>query len=262
MLQDVAVHGVRTSVVTHRPRWSHPPLRANAHLPSILVLGDSPEESLPLGRRLREAGFRVAVAPLSHFDRAIRELASDIVVLDLRVRRDFAAIEATVRPVTRLASTIVVTHANIDLADCLDAGADDAVTSAVSVPELCARIRVHHRRSAGRRAGCLRLDLREGSVWLGVHEVNLAPLEFRLLALLMSRPNLTITRSTAVQAVWGTSTPPCQSALDTLTFRLRAKLGAVPGGDFVHVSSVRGVGLRLDVVSVDARATAELENVL
>ncbi len=95
-----------------------------------------------------------------------------------------------------------------DIVAGLDAGADDYLVKPFSLSVLLARLRSITRRSAqppikDLRAGPLCLDPASREVSLHGKKVPLTPTEFRLLELLMRRPNRAISRSAIIEAVWG-----------------------------------------------------------
>jgi len=105
---------------------------------------------------------------------------------------------------------LTVRDSETDKVQALDAGADDYVTKPFSFPELLARIRAALRRmSAGSSAPqVVRLDEVEINfstrrVTVGERDVRLTPKEFDLLQYLATHPNVPVTHTRLLQAVWG-----------------------------------------------------------
>jgi len=105
---------------------------------------------------------------------------------------------------------LTVRDSETDKVQALDAGADDYVTKPFRFPELLARIRAALRRmSAGSSAPqVVRLDEVEINfstrrVTVGERDVRLTPKEFDLLQYLATHPNVPVTHTRLLQAVWG-----------------------------------------------------------
>ena len=76
--------------------------------------------------------------------------------------------------------------------------------------------------------------------------VDLSPTEFRLLETLMRNAGRALSRPVLLSRVWGYDDEPESNAVDLYIHYLRRKLG-----DAVTISTVRGLGYRLD--AEDAR---------
>jgi two-component system response regulator ResD len=129
----------------------------------------------------------------------------------------------------------------------LELGADDYVVKPFSAPEVVARVRAQLRRARGQlgtqeplRIGRLELDEEARRVSVDGEEVDLTRREFDLLAALLRDPDRVHTRDTLLEQVWG-STYLQPKTVDVHVAGLRRKLG-----DALTVSSLRGVGYRLE----------------
>lgn len=130
----------------------------------------------------------------------------------------------------------------------LDSGADDYVTKPFSLRELLARIeavlrRVYNSRMAvPLRANGLALEPGSQRVTAGGKVVSLGPLEFRLLAFLMSHAGRVHSRAQLLDRVWGTHGPLDERTVDVEISRLRRALRTFECDGYVQ--TVHGAGYR------------------
>jgi DNA-binding response OmpR family regulator len=74
--------------------------------------------------------------------------------------------------------------------------------------------------------------------------IKLTPLEFKLLRLLVSRPDTTLSRQFIVDKIWRHGAHPVEYSVDALIYRIRRKLFRGPCLD--PIRSVLGVGYRFE----------------
>ncbi len=129
----------------------------------------------------------------------------------------------------------------------LELGADDYVVKPFSAPEVVARVRAQLRRARGQlsaqpplRIGQVELDEDARRVTVDGREVELTRREFDLLAALLRDPDRVHTRDALLERVWGSSYLQPKT-VDVHVAGLRRKLG-----DALQISSLRGVGYRLE----------------
>ncbi len=129
----------------------------------------------------------------------------------------------------------------------LELGADDYVVKPFSAPEVVARVRAQLRRARGsfggrepHRLGSLVLDEEARRVTVNGQDVELTRREFDLLAALVRDPGRVHSRDALLEQVWGSSYLQPKT-VDVHIAGLRRKLG-----DAVDISSLRGVGYRLE----------------
>ncbi len=204
---------------------------------------------------LRAAGFETVLATtgeqaMSH----LRLRVPDIVLLDLMLP-DLPGTEVCRRiksdPRTRQVPVVMLTAKGdeVDRVVGFELGADDYVTKPFSVRELVLRLKAVLRRAGGGRAaerppetvGPIRVDAEAHRAFVDGAEVQLTPLEFRLLATFMARLGRVQSREQLLEDVWEMSSELETRTVDTHVKRLREKLGS--GRDLLE--TVRGVGYRL-----------------
>jgi len=137
----------------------------------------------------------------------------------------------------------------LDIVDGLDAGGDDYITKPFRVSELLARVRAHLRRATAEQteldAGDVRIDVAARRAWCAGEELELAPKEFDLLALLVRETGRVVTRERIMAEVWDENWFGSTKTLDMHVSWLRRKLGE-DAADPRHLVTVRGVGLRFE----------------
>jgi len=152
----------------------------------------------------------------------------------------------------RLAIIVVTARdTEIDVVLGLDAGADDYVTKPFRLAELLARLRAHDRRrervdGVNLRAGEIDVDMDARRAAVNGNELVLSPKEFDLLALLTRDSGKVLSRERIIDVVWDEHWFRSTKTLDMHIVNLRRKL-ADAGATLAHITTLRGVGYRLDV---------------
>lgn len=114
--------------------------------------------------------------------------------------------------------------------DGIDSGADDYLPKPFEMEELVARLRAIIRRSGGLAAsvlevGGLRLDLKAGKATLDGTQIELTPLEFRLLHHLALHQGEQISKEELSEKLYAVNHERDPNAVEALVSRLRRKLG-------------------------------------
>lgn len=220
----------------------------------ILVIEDEPDLQQLLDYNLKQAGHEV-LAALHAADglRLARDRLPELVVLDLMLP-DLSGTEVCKAlkgdPRTRDIPVLMLTAKGeeIDRVLGFELGAEDYVVKPFSVRELLLRIQaLLARRNPARTEnpaplsfGVLRIDEPARRVWVEDREIELTPIEFKLLLTLSARRNRVQTRAALLDEVWGIDAELTTRTVDTHMKRLREKLG--PAREYIR--TVRGVGYR------------------
>ena len=135
----------------------------------------------------------------------------------------------------------------------LEEGADDYLNKPFDSYELIARIRALLRRQsvAGSPvqlahvlvSGRLRLERETHRVWLEETEIQLTTKALGVLAHLMSRPNIVVSREQLLDHVWGWDDPSGMRTVDVRIAEIRRRLGD-PASDPEFIETVPGEGYR------------------
>ena len=223
----------------------------------ILIIEDERPLAEALAYSLEREGYKVEAA----FDgptglAAFRASGTDLILLDLmlpgmdglevcrQVRRD--------SPVPILMLT--AKDSDLDKVLGLELGADDYVTKPFNTRELVARIKAVLRRTeAPSRAsavarlewGEIALDTESHEASFGGRALNLTPLEYGILELLLRHPRKALPREYFITQVWGGEFYGPTKTLDVHIRHLREKIEEDPGRPR-YIVTVRGVGYKLD----------------
>jgi len=141
-----------------------------------------------------------------------------------------------------------------DKVQCLDIGADDYITKPFGMEELLARIRVALRRSPMLDSttsmsffnnGDLRIDFVKRQVVKNGREVNLTPLEYRLLRELINNTEKVMPYRDLLQTIWGPEYETEREYLYVYIGYLRSKLESNPKYP-EYIITIPGVGYKFN----------------
>ncbi|HYY53990.1 MAG TPA: response regulator transcription factor [Candidatus Dormibacteraeota bacterium] len=218
----------------------------------VLVVDDDPAMVGMVAMLLGSEGFEVVTA----YDgeaalRKMREDSPDLVVLDMQLPR-LSGDDVTRRIRETSALPIIMLTGRKEeeeKARLLELGADDYLTKPFGKKELVARVRALLRRASGTapaRApvslGGIVVDASRHSATAQGKPLDLTPIEFRLLEILVRRGGDVVAREQLLRAGWPDERDPDPEWLKPHLARLRMKLGEL-GAPVPE--NVRGVGYRL-----------------
>jgi DNA-binding response OmpR family regulator len=220
----------------------------------LLVVDDDPELRPLVGFALRQAGYLVVEAPSGEeaLELLARELP-DLMILDVNLP-GIDGFEVLRRARAQRALPILmltVRGEEEDLVRGLDLGADDYLTKPFSPRTLLARVRALLRRAGGEApprptaVGGLVLDEERHLLHLGARQVTLAPLELRLLQLLLAQSGRTVAPERLIRHLWGASASAGREHLKQLVYRLRQKVEEDPMAPRL-LTTDPGAGYRLE----------------
>jgi len=222
---------------------------------TVLLVDDERDLLSLVDFNLRAAGFETLLATtgeqaLAHLRRRIPDLVLlDVMLPDVSGTEICRQIKSD--PRTRHVPVVMLTAKGeeVDRVVGFELGADDYVTKPFSVRELVLRLKAVLRRAGPGRAserppesvGPIRVDVDAHRAFADGAEIQLTPLEFRLLATFMARLGRVQSREQLLEDVWEMSSELETRTVDTHVKRLREKLGS--GRDLLE--TVRGIGYRL-----------------
>jgi len=219
----------------------------------ILIVEDDKNISKLVKFNLEKEGFDAFAVPngeeaLEH----LKRFSTDLIVLDIMLPKinGFDVCRFIKQdPKLKDIPVIMVTAKGeeVDRIVGLELGADDYIVKPFSPRELVLRVRAILKRGKSEGAkkniltsGNLLIDIEKHKVTVNKKEIELAPMEFKLLATLVERQGRVQSREQLLTDVWDIAADVDTRTIDTHIRRLREKLGKA--GDLLE--TVRGLGYR------------------
>lgn len=210
---------------------------------TILTADDDPQILRLVARNLQLEGYDVVTA--SDGQQALEHLEAqkfDLAILDVMMPKlDGFTVCARVREFSSVPIIMVTARGqDQDKIHGLDLGADDYLTKPFSVEELLARVRSVLRRSQfaatqeGQNLrpivtlGELTIDFAQHRVTVANQEIDLTPIEYRLLAYLAQNAGRVVTQDLLLEHVWGEEYVGESHLLQVNMNRLRRKIEVDP----------------------------------
>jgi DNA-binding response OmpR family regulator len=230
--------------------------------PTILLVDDEDAIRAGLAAALLRAGFRVLEArDGAEAMRTIERQRPAVIVLDILMPElDGREVCRRLRQAGNWTPVIMLTQisATGEKISSLEEGADDYLNKPFDSYELIARVHALLRRQAvaGRPAqlanvlvsGPLRLERETQRIYLSGREVPFSNKAFGVLAHLMGRPDVVVSREQLLDQVWGWDDPAGMRTVDVRIAEIRRKLAAanVAAGtdDQSFIETVPGEGYR------------------
>jgi len=221
----------------------------------ILVVEDEPGIRLSLTDELESAGYRVFTAENGEKALALagRE-KPDLIILDIMLPiLDGTEVCKNLRMRGDRTPIIMLTvrDKEIDKVLGLELGADDYMTKPFSLRELIARVKAVFRRTDERPSdlsifsfGGIELDFKRFEASKKGKKLELTPLEFHILKLLIGRKGEVLTRDDFLDRIWGEDNVAVSfRTVDSHIANIRKKLEDDPSRPR-HILSIRGVGYK------------------
>jgi DNA-binding response OmpR family regulator len=219
----------------------------------ILVVDDDAEIRLLLTELLTRAGYRVEEAVDGRA--ALRQLFEKppaLVILDVTMpdMDGYQTLER-IRDLSDVPVIMLTARTQeLERVRGLSAGADDYVPKPFGRQELLARVQALLRRSGGKtevnesyRDDFVEIDYPQRRVLVQDREVQLTPLEFKLLSAFVQHPNQVLTRDQLLELVWGDPYGVSGDQVKLYVGYLRKKL-LPESPETGPVETVRGFGYR------------------
>ncbi|MDD3672844.1 MAG: response regulator transcription factor [Synergistaceae bacterium] len=225
---------------------------------SVLVVDDEVKILEVIKSFLEEKGFTVftsenAKQAFEIFDRENISLAIlDVMLPDMSGDKICLALRQRSRvPIIMLTAKV----AENDILNGLENGADDYITKPFSLKELYARMEAVLRRSGNEliplykknsfNGGDLEIDFESHTVRKKRQEVNLTPIEFKILAALIKYPNKIFSREDIISIALGDEYRGYDRAVDCHVKNIRQKIED-DSKNPEYILTVHGVGYKFD----------------
>ncbi len=221
----------------------------------VLIVEDDPGISLSLKDEFESLGYTVMKANNGQKGLTIaRQKSPDLIILDLMLPvMDGYDVCRELRNEGNRTPIIMLTAKNkeIDKVLGLELGADDYVTKPFSLRELMARVRAVLRRTSERVEdidtfcfGQIELDFRRYEAKKKGKKLDLTPLQFQILKLLIRNKGEVLSRDELLDEVWGRDNVwISHRTIDSHIANIRKKIENDPANP-KHILSIRGVGYK------------------
>ena len=217
----------------------------------VLIVEDEIEIARDIAASLEEAGFATLQCDNGEDAWFLGSTENfDAIILDLGLPKlDGLSVLRKLRAEGSHVPIILVTARGswTERVDGINAGADDYLPKPFQMAELIARLRGVLRRAHGvssphLTAGPLRLSTAQMTATVDGREVNLTPLELRLVSYLLHKKGYIVSREELKDHVYGNDDTRDDNAIEAMVMRLRRKLGP----DVIETRRGHGYGMKAD----------------
>jgi two-component system alkaline phosphatase synthesis response regulator PhoP len=221
----------------------------------ILIIEDEPGILLSLKDEFESEGYDVVTARDGEKGlESVKNDKPDLIILDVMMPRlDGYEVCKMLRKDEDPTPIIMLTvkDKEIDKVLGLELGADDYVTKPFSLRELTARVKALLRRADQKtrtvdryRFGSIELDFKKYEAQKKGIAIDLTPLEFHMLHLLIQREGEVVSRDDFLDRIWGEdNTFISYRTIDSHIANIRKKIEDDPASPR-HILSIRGVGYK------------------
>ena len=220
---------------------------------SVLLVDDEQDILEFLSYHLLKEGYEVLVAQSGKEAlEKVKTTTPHLVLLDVMMP-DMDGIETCrqLKEMEPLKDTLVafLTARNEDYSQIagFDVGADDYITKPIKPRVLLSRIKALLRRSNPEvkyiekmEFGGIKIDIERFLVIKNNLEINLPKKEFKLLALLATKPGKVFTREVILQQIWGEEVVVGDRTIDVHIRKLREKIGED------YIKTIKGIGYKFE----------------
>lgn len=220
----------------------------------ILLVDDEQDILDFLGYNLKKEGYQVLTASNGRdaISIAKKEIPSLIILDVMMPELDGMETCRELREIDSLKDVVIafLTARNEDYSQIagFDVGGDDYITKPIKPRVLSSRIKALLRRSSTSAEnnsaqvdlGGLKIDRERYLVIKDNQEISLPKKEFKLLALLATKPGKVFTREFILQQVWGDEVIVGDRTIDVHIRKLREKLGEE------YIKTIKGIGYKFE----------------
>jgi DNA-binding response OmpR family regulator len=219
---------------------------------AVLVVDDDADVRELVAELLARAGYSVSQAPNGRAAlKLLFEERPDLVLLDISMPElDGWATLERIRELSDVpVMMLTALGAELEKVRALRAGADDYVTKPFGRQELLARVESLLRRAPtpevrdAYRDRLLEVDFSQRRVRAGDEQIELTPLEFRLLTAFVDNPGQLLAHDQLLELAWGGDRGTSRDQVKLYVGYLRRKLAAA-GVPPAAIETVRGFGYR------------------
>ncbi|MBI2642547.1 MAG: response regulator transcription factor [Candidatus Wildermuthbacteria bacterium] len=230
--------------------------------PVILVVVSLPQDRKLLSQHLAALHYEVLTASdVSEARKVFTELPPNLVIVDVDMPGDEGLLFCSrLRAISNVPLIVLSSRAKeSDIVTALKLGADSYLTKPFGVGELLARVHAILRRAEQNQdTGNGTYDFDGLSVDLGAQrvtrhgsEVNLSPIEFSLLSLLVRNAGKVLTHRYILEAIWGSEYTEERDYLRAYVYNLRRKIEPNAKAP-THILNVIGVGYQFALTSASS----------